>query len=72
MDNTEKQNKSISFKSSAESIEIESSTNKMYLIGCIATIDEASEGSPCGADGKKLFYQVKMLINVLNLLKDSL
>ena len=59
MDNTEKQNKSISFKSSAESIEIESSTNKMYLIGCIATIDEASEGSPCGADGKKIILSSK-------------
>lgn len=59
MDKNNEQNKNINFKSSGNEIKIESSTNKMYIVGCIATIDEASEGSPCGADGKRIVLSGK-------------
>lgn len=51
--------KSKSFNFEANNIEVQSSTNKMYIVGCIATIDEASEGSPHGADGKKVILSSK-------------
>lgn len=41
-------------KFNASDIEVQSSTNKMYIIGCIATIDKASEGAPCGSGGRKI------------------
>lgn len=51
--------KNKSFSLEASDIEVQSNTNKMYIIGCIATIDEASEGSPCGADGKRVILSSK-------------
>ena len=59
MDKNNEQNKNINFESNGNEIKIESSTNKMYIVGCIATIDEASEGSPCGADGKRIVLSGK-------------
>lgn len=41
-------------KFNASDIEVQSFTNKMYIIGCIATIDKASEGAPCGGGGRKI------------------
>lgn len=46
-------------KFDASDIEVQSSTNKMYIIGCIATIDTASQGPPCGADGHNLVISKK-------------
>lgn len=51
--------KNKSFSLEASDIEVQSNTNKMYIIGCIATIDEASEGSPGGADGKRVILSSK-------------
>lgn len=43
-------------KCEASDIKVESSTNKMYIIGCIATIDKPSNGVPCGSDGKHVIF----------------
>ena len=39
---------------SATDIEIKSGTNKMVIVGCIATVGIASSASPLGADNKKV------------------
>lgn len=41
-------------KISASNIEVQSSTNAMYIVGCICTINDSSVGSPCGADGRNI------------------